>query len=216
MRLLERIRKLFAMSQETESSPHEAEIALRRCQSLMARFGVTEADLETSEFAVASVATGRTVATHAKLLGGAVALLHDALFVIGRGGLAEFRGYEVDVQVATMTFEYLNAAIERALSVRKRRGELPPGRSAAFDYRVAFADEVYRRVRTLAAEREEAERRHSTTGTALVVRKREQVDREFGDDLVSKPLRLRGPVDGEAAEAGREDGQGVSLEPQIR
>jgi len=49
-KLLDRIRKLYAMSRESESSPHEAEIAMRRCQSLMDRFGITEADLETSEF----------------------------------------------------------------------------------------------------------------------------------------------------------------------
>ena len=214
-RLLERIRKLFAMAQETESSPHEAEIALRRCQSLMTRFGITEADLESSEFGVASVATGRTVATHVKLLGGAVALLHDVIFVIGRGGLAEFRGYEIDVQVATMTFEFLGQAIERALSTRKRRGELPPGRSAAFDYRVAFASEVHERVHLIAAEREAAERHSSGSGTALAVRKREQVDREFGEHLVEKPLRVRGPRDDEAAEVGREDGRQVSLDPQI-
>ena len=42
-KLLERIRKLYAMAQEADSSPHEAEIALRRCQSLMQRFGVSEA-----------------------------------------------------------------------------------------------------------------------------------------------------------------------------
>jgi len=222
-RLLERIRKLFAMAQETEASPHEAEIALRRCQSLMARFGITEADLETSEFAVASVATGRTVATHVKLLGGAVAMLHDAIFVIGRGGLAEFRGYEIDVQVATMTFAYLSEAIERALSSRKQRGELPPGRSAAFDYRVAFADEVRQRVGRLAAERAVAEAQarpgesggESGGGTSLAVRKQEQVTKAFGADLVSRPLRLRGPLDDEAADAGRRDGRGVSLDPQI-
>ena len=51
-RLLERIRKLYAMAQQTEASPHEAEIALRRCQSLTARFGITEDDLETSDFTV--------------------------------------------------------------------------------------------------------------------------------------------------------------------
>ena len=54
-KLLERIRKLYAMAQEADSSPHEAEIALRRCQSLMQRFGVSEADLETPEFSSTKV-----------------------------------------------------------------------------------------------------------------------------------------------------------------
>lgn len=33
-KLLDRIRKLYAMSQEVEASPNEAEIALRRCTVL--------------------------------------------------------------------------------------------------------------------------------------------------------------------------------------
>ncbi len=53
-KLLDRIRKLYAMSLEVEASPHEAEIALRRCTALMERYGVTEDDLETSEFGAAS------------------------------------------------------------------------------------------------------------------------------------------------------------------
>ena len=141
-KLLDRVRKLFAMAQETEASPHEAEIALRRCQSLMARYGITEADLETSAFGTREVGTARTVPMHVKFLGGAVAELHDVIFVTGRGGQAEFRGYALDADVAAMTLDYLLDAVERALSDRRRRGTFPPGRSAAYDYRVNFAAEV--------------------------------------------------------------------------
>ena len=214
-KLLERIRKLYAMAQETEASPHEAEIALRRCQSLMARFGITEADLETREFATRHLAHGRTTPMHLRFLAGAVAELHDVVFVTGRGGHAEFRGYAIDTEVAALTLEYLLDAVERALSARRRAGDFPAGRSAAYDYRVGFAAEVDRRVDGIVAERRAAERAASATGTALTVRKREIVEEECMEGLVTRSVRARGVVEPEAAEAGRSDGARVSLDRQV-
>ena len=213
-RLLERVRKLYAMAQETEASPREAEIALRRCQSLMARFGITESDLETSAFGTAA-SPRRTVAMHVRYFGSAVAALHDVLFVTGGLHGAEFRGYEIDVQVARLTLEYLEGAIERALAARRRAGGFPAGRSAAYDYRVAFASEVYARVDRIVAERRRAERAASATGTALTVLKREIVERECGRGLGTRTARHRDARDRGAAAAGRADGNAVSLDPQV-
>ena len=213
-RLLERVRKLYAMAQETEASPREAEIALRRCQSLMARFGIAENDLETSAFGTAA-SPRRTVAMHVRYFGSAVAALHDVLFVTGGPHGVEFRGYEIDVEVARLTLEYLETAIERALAARRRAGGFPAGRSAAYDYRVAFASEVYARVDAIVAERRRAERAASSTGTALTVRKREIVERECGRGLGTRTARHRGARDRGAAAAGRADGSEVSLDPQV-
>ena len=213
-RLLGRVRKLYAMAQETEASPHEAEIALRRCLSLMARFGITEADLETGEFGAAA-SPRRTVAMHVKYFGSAIARLHDVLFVTGGDAGIEFRGYEVDAEAARLTLDYLEGAVERALGSRRRAGGFPAGRSAAYDYRVAFASEVYARVARIVAEREALERAGSSTGTALAVRKREIVERECGAGLRTSRSRHRGPRDADAAAAGRADGSRVSLEPQV-
>ena len=137
-KLLERVAKLYRMSGETESSPHEAAIALRRCQALMTRFGITEADLQSSAFgAVPFKAAGARVPAHVLLLGQGVALLHDCLVV--RGATLEFRGYAVDADVAALTFAYLSEAMERSLAVRKREGRVPAGRAPAHDYRVGYA-----------------------------------------------------------------------------
>jgi len=217
-RLLERVRKLFAMAQESEASPHEAEIALRRCQSLMARYGITEADLETSAFANARFDTGRSVAMHVKYLASAVSRLHDVLFVTGAGGFAEFRGYEVDANVARLTLQYLLDEVERALKARKRGGTFPAGRAAAYDYRIGFAMEVDRRVIALVEERDRDQRRAASstgTGTALAIRKREIVQRECGGDLRTSRFRGRGARDAEARAAGRNDGSRVSLDRQV-
>ena len=213
-RLLERVRKLYAMARETEASPREAEIALRRCQSLMARFGIAESDLETSAFGAAA-SPRRSVAMHVRYFGSAVAALHDVLFVTGGAHGVEFRGYGIDVQVARLTLEYLEGAVERSLAARRRAGGFPAGRSAAYDYRVAFASEVYARVDAIVAERCRAERAASSAGTALTVRKREIVERECGAGLATRTARHRGARDRDAADAGRADGGEVSLDPQV-
>jgi len=99
-KLLDRIRKLYAMSRENDSSPHEAEIAMRRCQSLMARFGITETDLETSEFGTSKVGKAfRAMPNYVSVMGSAVALLHDCLCI--KTDTIEFRGFSIDAEVAT-------------------------------------------------------------------------------------------------------------------
>lgn len=215
-RLLERVRKLFAMAQQSEASPHEAEIALRRCQSLMSKYGISEADLHTSEFGHAEFTKGRTIPSHVKFLASAVAKLHDVLFVRGDAGFAEFRGFDVDAKVARMTLEYLIDAVERALANRKRAGDFPAGRSAAYDYRLGFATQVNKRVREIVKERKAAEQAATGTGTSLTVRKMEIVDRECGHDLRNASFSSsRGARNGAAHAAGVDDGSNVSLDQQV-
>ncbi len=222
-KLLSRIRKLYAMSRENESSPHEAEIAMRRCQSLMARFGVTESDLETSEFGSSKIGKAfRAVPNYVSVLGSAVALLHDCLCV--KSDTIEFRGFSIDAEVATMTYEYLTDTMERSLKLRKQEGTVSPGRSASFDYRVGFALAVLNRARLIDADRKVAEEKLRTTptdgdfaasGQSLVVRKREVVRASCMAGVVrgrAKRVRYR---NGEAHTAGTSDGAKVSLEKQI-
>jgi hypothetical protein len=225
-KLLERIRKLYAMGRESESSPHEAEIAMRRCQSLMAKFGISEADLETSEFGASSIGKDfRAVPSYVGVLGSAVALLHDCICVKGR--TIEFRGFSIDAEVASMTYGYLTDVMERSLKARKRDGAVPPGRSASFDYRVGFALAVLERARKIDRERREAEealRRDASSGSAgsdiprgssLTVLKREVVREHCMEGLtMGRPKRVR-YRNGRAHSAGSDDGSRVSLDKQV-
>lgn len=213
-KLLDRIRKLFAMAQETEASPHEAEIALRRCQKLMERYGIQESDLHNSQFTADTFRTGARIPMHIKWLALTVRALHDVLFVTGGPSGPEFRGYEIDVKVAKMTMEYLESATERSLTRRRKEGKFPPGRAAAYDYRVSFALEIYRRVSALVEERKAAETA-TQTGTSLTVKKMDIVQQECAQDLVSSKVRYKGVRTGAAADAGRLDGSRVSLDPQM-
>ncbi|MGQ7845294.1 DUF2786 domain-containing protein [Granulosicoccus sp. 3-233] len=223
-KLLERIRKLYAMGLESESSPHEAEIAMRRCQSLMAKFGITEADLETSEFGASSIGKDfRAVPSYVGVLGSAVALLHDCICVKGR--TIEFRGFSIDAEVASLTYGYLTDVMERSLKARKRDGEVPPGRSASFDYRVGFSLAVLERARKIDRERREAEeaaRQDAKSvsgdiprGASLTVLKREIVRENCMEGLtMGRPKRVR-YRNGRAHSAGSDDGSRVSLDKQV-
>lgn len=221
-KLLERIRKLYAMAQEADSSPHEAEIALRRCQSLMHRFGVTEADLDTPEFSSSKVGKDyRSTPAYVSVLGASVGLLHDCLCV--DSGAIEFRGFSVDADVAPLTYNYLFDAMERSLKQRKASGDVAPGRSASFDYRVGFAISVMRRCQAIDEERRNlasVEVNSSESGVvaadhALVVKKLELVREACSGDLArTRPRKVR-YRDGEAHRAGATDGDQVSLDQQL-
>jgi len=221
-KLLSRIRKLYAMSRESESSPHEAEIAMRRCQSLMSRFGITESDLETSEFGASRIGREfRAIPSYVGVLGSAVALLHDCICV--RSDTIEFRGFSIDAEVASLTYEYLSGAMERSLKEHKRQGTVEPGRSASFDYRVGFALAVLQRARRLDAERRSREEQEASAvgkeragpGSSLVVRKREVVRNACMEGLVTRRAARVRYRNGRAHEAGSSDGSRVSLDKQI-
>lgn len=220
-KLVDRIRKLYAMSQEGESSPHEAEIALRRCQSLMDRFGITESDLTTSKFGARDIGKNfRALPSHVRALGAAVALLHDCICV--RSDTIEFRGFSIDAEIASLTYAYLTGAMERSLKLHKRQGSVPAGRAASFDYRVGYALAVLDRARTICDDRQASENNHaasSTTvsadGKSLTLRKRKIVREACMQGLVHerpKTIRYRS---GDANRAGASDGAAVSLDKQI-
>lgn len=220
-KLLERIRKLYAMAQEADSSPHEAEIALRRCRSLMERFGVNESDLETPEFSSTKVGKGyRATPAYVSVLGASVALLHDCICV--DSGHIEFRGFSVDADVAQLTYAYLFDAMERSLKLRKAQGDIGPGRSASFDYRVGFAISVLRRCQAIEEERkacvvepQSVQAGGVANDHALVVKKLELVREACTGDLAtSRPKKVR-YRDGEAHRAGTLDGDDVSLDQQL-
>ena len=233
-KLLKLIRKLYAMSRESESSPHEAEIAMRRCQSLMLRFGITEADLETSEFGASNIGKAfRSVPGYVMVLSSAVALLHDCICV--DSGTIEFRGFSIDADVASLTYGYLYQVMERSLKLRKNDGSVAPGRSASFEYRVGFALAVLERARAIDHERKREEARlcemasagamlveadKSTApgvaaGHGLIVRKLALVRQACMDGLGTGRKRRVRYRNGSAHTAGSTDGARVSLDKQI-
>jgi hypothetical protein len=214
-KVLDRIRKLYNMSKESVASPHEAEIALRRCQALMSRYGVTEADLETSEFGVASAFRIRKqMPTYVSVLASSTGLLHDCIVIKNQEGL-EFRGYAIDTQVSQMTFEYLSNTLERLLSQAKRSGEIGAGRSASHDFRVGFALEVYGRCKEIDRERRANKLVPSSSGTSIVVQKMQMVNANCAKNIGKARPKKVVYRDSDANTVGRQAGATVSLGSQI-
>jgi len=220
-KIIARVRKLYAMSQEAETSPNEAEIALRRCQSLMSKFGVTIGELETSEYGSSTIGRNfRKVPSYVTLLSSAVALLHDCICV--DSGEIEFRGFSIDAEVATLTYQYLTKSMERSLQLRKKTGEVTPGRSASFDYRVGYGISVLNRCRQIHKERlesaqlaKQSARNDSTFGSSLVLLKRELVEENCTNDIEGSRKRTVRFRSGTAHTAGASDGSDVSLDSQV-
>lgn len=210
-KLLARIRKLFAMSKETESSPHEAETALRQCSSLMNRYGIKESELETSEFGSVQYQTIRnTIPTYLKYLAASVAHLNDCICVIKQGDL-EFRGYEVDVTVCQLTVKYLDESLARYLRDAKKRGEVT-GRSASYDFRLGFATAV--RSRIIAMKQEIAAQQG--TGKSLAIKKLDAVKSNCMNGVISRrSTNIETRHSSAASHAGREAGSQVSLNSQV-
>jgi len=216
-KIIARVRKLYAMSQEAESSPNEADIALRRCQSLMSKFGVTIDELETSDYGSSTIGRSfRKVPSYVTLLSSAVALLHDCICV--DSGEIEFRGFNIDAEVAKLTYQYLSESMERSLQNRKRTGDVKPGRSASFDYRVGFGISVLNRCRQIHKERLESEQsacNDSTYGSSMVILKRELVEQNCTNDIQGSRKRTVRFRSGTAHMAGASDGSDVSLDNQV-
>ena len=214
-KVLERIRNLYAMSKEVEASPHEAEIALRRCQALMSRYGVNESDLETSEFgSVSAYSIRKQMPTYITVLAASAALLHDCL-AIRLNTEIEFRGYSVDSQVARLTFDYLNESLQRQLQQAKLTGSVDAGRSAAHDFRIGFALQVYERCKEIDRERRKREQDSATTRTSLVVRKLAMVNANCAKGIARSKKKRVTYRDTTANSAGRFAGRRVSLNSQV-
>jgi hypothetical protein len=133
-----------------------------------------------------------------------------------------------------LTFGYLSDVMERSLKLRKSEGSVPPGRSASFDYRVGFALAVLERARRIDTERRAAEQqqRHRAARAfadgmpdasetdiprraGLTVMKRQIVQENCMDGLItSRPKRVR-YRNGSAHAAGSTDGSQVSLDKQV-
>ena len=114
-KILDRIRKLLAMSKDT-SSPNEAAIAARRAEAMMRKHNIEEADailenLDDESIVKAGSNTGyKTLPEWQSILSVQVAKLMDCecrAYLDYRRKTITFLGQREDAQVAVWIFEYL-------------------------------------------------------------------------------------------------------------
>ena len=224
-KLVERARKLYAMSQDS-SSPAEAEIAQRRVTKMMEEHGITAADLDDATTAFGKVAAGKRYKqrpTWYGVLSMGVAKYHDCQ-IETIDGMSTFKGFEKDVAVAPLTLDYLVGTMERGVKrYQKENKSSDPfdywkvtPRQMGSSYRNGFASEMQTILYNIVAERTKEQRaalESDGAGTALVIQKNKLVEGEFGVQLTKK-ANMRYYSEG-ATNAGRAAAQNTSLSKQV-
>jgi hypothetical protein len=214
-KILDRIRKLFAMSQQQEESANEAAIALRRCRALMDKHGVTEADLITSEFLSLDVSKYKKRPKWHSVLVLGIAVANDCIVESVRecrGGelTTSFKGFEQDVLLAQLMFEYLTGAMDRLYKEFSKENAVS-GKAYRMSFNYGFASTMQKRLFDLAKERTQVV--SEETGTSLVVVKNQLVAEEFGKQCTSR--RSHSVSDSGALNSGKAAAKTVGLNTQV-
>lgn len=224
-KILDRIRKLLAMAEDS-SSPHEAAIAATRATKLMQKHnldsaavrvkqGVTDADTATQE---ADLGFGRIPAWYSILLI-PVAELHDCHVRYtrrqGKGPnpvetVAVFLGVDSDAQVCGYVFDFLCQQMD-ALSRRYKKENPWASRADTNDYRIGAAQGIVTVVKEMIREKQVAEQQ-AASGTELMIVKRDIVKRVFN---VNYGKRTRKTRNSSHMAQGYQDGQNVKIRPGV-
>ena len=218
--MIDRIRKLFAMSQDT-SSLNEAEIALKRCKSLMEKYGITEADLQTSEFGTDFAYVGKRLDKWKSFLSVGIAAFTNTIVTIqyvrdennrttDEKGVV-YKGFDADVLNAVLLSDYLEHTLERCVKAYKAETR-DNSRAGATSFRNGFAVALQRRMVEMSEEMEEASP-ETSNGTSLVVCKMQMVNDEFGKQKISRTRSRTSSYAGNSA--GQRAGNNVNLNRQM-
>lgn len=216
-KVIDKIVKLLAMANDT-SSPNEAMIAAKRARALMDKHDISVQDIEKtdgSQFLETEYDTGsRKAFKWMTQLAAAAGQMNDCVVLIrGREQVVvfAFQGFKGDAIVARLTLAYFVEACQRQCFASGAMGS-----SEKNFFRLGFSHALSLRVQALVAERTNTV--VSTTGTALVPLKRQQVLAHFGQN--GKPYRMpktRGATEREfnAFQEGISMGQQLGLTQQI-
>ena len=211
-KLIERVRKLYAMAQDT-SSEHEAAIAARRARHLMDKHGLSVEDLQQSEFGSAQTSWNRkTLPMWYQGLVLSVAELNDCMVERSRDNRVTLKGFEVDVIGANLMLDYLIGAMRRQIRAwRKETGN--KGTAAGNAYKLGFSDDMRKRIKVIIEERKKENAQNESTGTALISVKMKMVEAEFGRTRTSARRARHSSTAGYMA--GTAASQKTSLNAQV-
>lgn len=224
-KLIERVRKLYAMAQDT-SSPNEAAIAAARVTKLMESEGITLADItkEQTEFGTHSGADyGGNFPAWVNYMAVPIAKLNDCigkLEAVRVNGKARtrivFQGFDVDALAATLMLDYLiqaggrqwKALLKSDREMLEQTGGINRGRD---DFRIGFARAIVERLNKINAEREA--NKPQSDGRSLMVVKAQLVADKYGAARYGKgKAKTRASV---AAGAGYAAGMQTGLNSQV-
>lgn len=228
-KLLERVRKLLAIANDTRANPNEAAAAASQAENIMRKFNIDHADVllkrvqsgeEEFDTVVVSAFMKRDVnnghvqkrsPNWAGWLAVRVAMLNDCdvrvVWDQTRGIAMKFCGYKADVQVSGWMFDYLLTCMIN--DVRAWQRVAPRTKIASNQYREGYVMAVCDKLRTMQAERTAAMQAASNT-TALVVAKAAAIAEKFGSVSYTQG-KARNVRDIDAYIAGSEAGSRVDV-----
>lgn len=226
--VMRRVQKLLAIANDGRGSPEEAAAAAGMAERIMAKYQIEHADLVKKDLATGSnmetvnvVVTAKTNGTKVKavpawadMLAYAVSMLHDVgaakAFTLEGEMCVRYYGYSADVKVAAWTLGYLVHTVNQLCATfRSNPVYQIGGRTAMNSYRMGVVSSIIRMLQErTAAKRQEA----TSTGTSLMVLKRDAIAEHFGSRVVTgRKIKTRDSTDPMAFLMGRNDGRSVQI-----
>ena len=209
-RIISKVAKLLSMAKHSASNEQEAATALRQAEAMMRKHDVRMAELnthaaQTEDDMVRAETEESRNSTWVWTLAWAASYLTDVM-PTKRRGIVQFCGTAHDTEVAGMYFDYLVSVTEGL--AKKFDGT----RGQRNSFKMGCAMAIVRKTKAIKLERE-ADLRKASSGTDLVVIKRDLICKKFG--LSYSKARTYTISDGGAYHAGKRAGSGVSLNTQV-
>lgn len=195
-KIIERIRSLLAMGQDT-SSPNEAAIAVKRARKLMDEHQLSAIDIKNEKgFELGSVELNNNSTierTWATTIAIAVAKMNDCIVRLNAGMnqnlVYVFYGFSEDAEACKSMTSYLIQSCIR-LYERDKVVKSLSGLIQQDDYMTGISRGLCERLRMIISERELA-MSETVTSQALVVAKKSLIDKEFGEVKYGQAKRSR-------------------------
>ena len=227
--ILRKVAKILAIAQDDRADPNEAAAAAGMAERIMRKYQLEQADVimdrvkAGEDMATADcLATAKTNGTKVKKvppwadwLAVGIAKLNDLGAQKANDANGErvirFFGYQSDVQVGKYMFDYLVATINRLANQYKvTPSYIVGGRSALHAYRQGVSMGILSQLNSLVASKKK-EVQESTTGTALVVVKRQAITEKYGESIFGVTKGSSKIRRGDAYASGYRDGKNVDV-----
>ena len=189
-KIVDRVRKLLAMSEDT-SSPHEAAIAAKRAASLMQKYNLDNANILISTLTDDDIventiesAQGKRIPRWIMLLLVPVANLHDCKVRYVYQGTnhlktPQFIGTTEDAMVAGYVFEFLVRELKWLAKLYQPLNKLLKGGAKGMnDFKDGAGSEVRKMLKSITVDKSVAERQ-AAGGTGLVVCKQQLIESRY-------------------------------------
>lgn len=214
-KILERIRRLLAMSKDT-SSPNEAAIAARRARSMMDKYQIQEIDIERHTFnnndfgeSVYKTDNKRKMPQYMNILCIAVAKFNDCRVYLDSGETVGilYKGFIADVSMCHLMMDYLVQEMKDQAFWNSN------GRADANMYKLGFARGIHDQVKEMLIERKKIT---LSDGKQLIVVKSALVDKQYGVQKYSRGKRHKYSGSNDAYNSGYIQGKSTSLNTRVK